>query len=76
MAFGVLRVAGSGLIPILGQTASGVVGLSVLSDTVDVMPSWLPVCLTDISTKGCIHLDSRIPKQSKTKQKEKKKHIT
>jgi hypothetical protein len=39
MAFGILRVAGSGLIPILGQTASGVVGLSVLSDTVDVMTS-------------------------------------
>ena len=39
MAFGVLRVAGSGLIPILGQTAGGVIGLSVLSDTVDVLTS-------------------------------------
>jgi len=39
MAFGILRVAGSGLIPILGQTAGGAVGLSVLSDTVDVMTS-------------------------------------
>ena len=39
MASAILRVAGSGALPYLGQTAGGVVGLSVLSDTVDVLTS-------------------------------------
>lgn len=42
MASAIMRIGGKmlpGLLPIVGETASGAVGLSVLSDTVDVITS-------------------------------------
>jgi hypothetical protein len=49
MASALLRVAGSGALPFLGQTAGGIVGLSVLSDTLDVLTTNPIIPLTIMS---------------------------